>query len=156
MSVIQCESKRSFVLLVGAAWLIVPVDSRPASATDLDTVTSRVISQLIATDPSDSTVEGYMSSLQSNGSWSDINYSNTAQTNWTPATALTRMLDMAESYSNSSSSLDGSTTLEADILKAYDYWISVDPQSTNWYDNDIRTPQDLGTTMVLMRSQLSS
>jgi autotransporter-associated beta strand protein len=156
MSVIQCEGKRSFVLLVGAAWLIAPVDSRSASATDLDTVTSRVIAQLIATDPSDSTVEGYMSSLQSNGSWSYIDYSNTSETNWTPATALTQMLDMAESYSNSSSSLHQNTTLEADILNAYNYWMSVNPQSTNWYDNDIRTPQGIGSTMVLMESDMSA
>ncbi len=142
--------------MAGAASAVMPSLNQVARATDLDTITQRLTSQLISQDPSDSTVEGYMSTLQSNGSWSDINYANTAQTNWTPATHLIRLYDMAESYWNPSSSLYQSSTLEADIFNAYNYWISADPQSTNWYDNDIRTPQDLGQTAVLMRGELSA
>ena len=66
------------------------------------------------------------------------------------------MYDMAESYNNSGSSLYHSTTVATDVSNAFNYWISVDPQSTNWFDNAIRTPQDLGTTMVLMRNVLTS
>jgi autotransporter-associated beta strand protein len=129
---------------------------RCPAQTDLQTITQREQAELIDQDPSDSTVEGFMSSLQSNGSWSDIDYQNTAETNWTPATHLTRMDSMAESYQNPSSSLYHSSTLMADISNAFNYWVSVDPTSTNWYDNDIRTPEDMGQCVMLISSQLSS
>src|SRR5262249_24786782 len=106
--------------------------------------------------PSTLSVQGYMNSLQSNGSWSDINYANTAQTNWTPLTHVTRLEAMAELCSASSSSLYHNATLGADISKAFDYWISVDPMSTNWFDNDIATPQNLGETMVLVSNTILS
>ena len=128
----------------------------PARADDLTTITQRVTAQLLSNVPSASTVQGYMSSLQSNGSWSDINYSNTAQTNWTPLTHLDRMEAMAQDYSASSSSLYHNATLAADISSAFNYWISANPTSTNWFDNDIAAPQALGDSMVLIGSTLSS
>jgi chondroitin AC lyase len=126
-----------------------------ARASDLTTVSQRVTAQLLSSIPSTSTVEGYMSSLQSNGSWSDIDYSNTAITDWTPLTHLQRLEAMAQDYSSSSSSLYHNATLEADISNAYNYWITANPMSDNWYDNDIAAPQSLGDTMILINSILS-
>ena len=142
---------RSSIVLAAVA-----LASTLAYGTDLDTITQRVTAQLLGSLPSTSSVQGYMNSLQSNGSWSDINYANTAQTNWTPLTHLTRLESMAELYSASSSSLYHNATLGADISKAFDYWISVDPMSTNWFDNDIATPQNLGQTMVLVSKTILS
>jgi autotransporter-associated beta strand protein len=144
------------VVLSVAVFCALLVPPRAVAQTDLQTITTRYTAQLISEDPSDSTVEGYMSTLESNGSWPDINYSNTAQTNWTPATHLTRMDSMAESYNNPSSSLYHSASLATDLSDAFNYWISANPMSTNWYDNDIRAPQDLGDDMVLMDSLLNS
>jgi autotransporter-associated beta strand protein len=147
------RSRRPAIAALAAA--TTGILSLPAFASDLTTVQQRISSSLISSDPSDSTVGGYISSEQSNGSWSDINYGDTSQTNWTPATALTRMLDMAESYSNSTSTYYQSASVKTDILNAFDYWCSVDPQSTNWYDNDIRTPQGISNTEVLMSTLMS-
>jgi chondroitin AC lyase len=140
------------VVIALAVLLVTP----PADADDLATITQRVTAQLLSSVPSTSTVQGYMNSLQSNGSWSDINYANMAQTNWTPLTHLQRLEAMAEDYSSSSSTLYHNATLGADISNAYNYWISVDPQSTNWFDNDIATPQNLGQTMVLVSNSILS
>lgn len=122
----------------------------------MTTVDQRLTTELLSGTPSASTVEGYMSSLQSNGSWSDINYSNTAQTDWTPLQHLDRMLSMAEAYSDSASSLYQNATLETDISNAFNYWITADPMSTNWYDNDIAAPDAMGNIMLLVGGQLSS
>jgi chondroitin AC lyase len=122
----------------------------------MTTVDQRVTAELLSGTPSASTVEGYMSSLQSNGSWSDINYSNTAQTNWTPLQHLDRLLAMAEAYSDSASSLYQNATLDTDISNAFNYWITADPMSTNWYDNDIAAPDALGSIMLLVDGKLSS
>jgi chondroitin AC lyase len=141
-----------------AAWTVAIMLCGGASAlaTDLQTVSQRVIAQDLSSIASATTIEGYESSLQSNGSWSDINYADTSATNWSPDTHVTRLLAMAQAYSSSSSSLYDNATLKADILKAYDYWIATNPQSSNWWYNQIGSLQPLGSTMVLMQSSLSS
>src|SRR6478752_1503987 len=126
-----------------------------ASATDLDTIAQRVTDQLLSSVPSASTVQGYMNSLSANGSWSDINYANMAQTNWTPLTHLQRMLSMSQAYSSSTSSLYHNATLGTDLSNAFNFWISANPMSTNWFDNDIAAPQALGKSMVLISPILS-
>ena len=97
-----------------------------------------------------------MSSLSSNGSWSDVNYSSTVETNWSPLTHLQRMDSMAEAYASSGSSLYQNAALGADISNAYNYWITTNSMSSNWFDNDIAAPQALGDVMVLFSSNLSS
>ena len=138
-------------------------------AADFDTITSRVQSQLLSNAPSTSTVQGYMNSEAANGSWSDITYTSTAQTNWSPLTHVQRMASMAEIWGKSSSSLYHNTTLAADLRAAMDYWFtftanatgapsSADnynnptPYSTNWFDNNIAGPQALGSAMVMASS----
>lgn len=125
-------------------------------ADDLTTVRQRVVSDLLDSVPSASTVNGYTTSLNSNGSWSDIDYNSTADVSWNPLTHLDRLEAMAEAYSSSSSSLYHNAALKTSILKAYDYWISKDPQSQNWYHNEISAPQQLSDAMVLLDGILSS
>jgi hypothetical protein len=97
-----------------------------------------------------------MSSLQANGSWSDVNYASTAATNWSPLTHLQRMEAMAQVYNNPKSSLYQSATLSADLSSAMNYWIAANPQSSNWFDNDIAGPQALGAAMLLAKPAFSA
>ena len=140
----------------GTALAIVFAAASWAAGSDLDSISQRVTSQLLSSLPSTATVQGYMNGLQANGSWSDIDYSNTSQTNWLPLPHLQRLESMAQLYSSSGSSLYQNATLGSDISNAFNYWISVDPMSTNWFDNDIATPQDLGATMVLVSKSILS
>ncbi|MGN6369507.1 MAG: polysaccharide lyase family 8 super-sandwich domain-containing protein [Phycisphaerae bacterium] len=143
--------------------------ANPARAADFDTISQRVQSNLLGKAPSTSTVKGYMNSLQPDGSWTDINYASTAQTNWSPLTHVQRMAGMAEVWANPGSSLYHNTTLAADLRASMDYWFSFTanatgapsgadnfnnptPYSTNWFDNDIAGPQALGSAMVMATS----
>jgi len=144
----------ALITLIVAPWMVGNADR--ANADDIDTVRQRVVDDLLKSIPSTSTISGYRSSLNSNGSWSDINYNSTSSVDWTPLTHLERLEAMAESYSKSSSSLYHDAGLKADILKSYNYWISKDPQSSNWYYNEISSTQKLGEAMVLISDILSS
>ena len=123
---------------------------------DLDTVATRIKADLTASAPSASTVNGYLTTLGTNGRWSDVNYADTSQTGWSQQTHLSRLLSMAEAYANPSHSLYGSATLLAGIVKGYDAFVTLDPRSTNWWYNEINTPQLLGGTMLLVQPQLSA
>lgn len=123
---------------------------------DLDTVAARIRSDLTAAASSATTTNGYLSSLGADGRWSDVNYADTSQTGWSQQTHLTRMLSMARAYANPTHSLYGSATLLAGIVKAYDSFVALDPRSTNWWYNEINTPQLLGGTMLLVQPQLTA
>ena len=123
---------------------------------DLDTVATRIKADLTASAPSTSTVNGYLTTLGTNGRWSDVNYADTSQTGWSQQTHLSRLLGMAEAYANPSHSLYGSATLLTGIVRGYDAFVTLDPRSTNWWYNEINTPQLLGGTMLLVQPQLSA
>ena len=145
-----------FITAILAVAMVLQANGRFAVADDVDTVKQRITDNLLSSVSSASTINGYSSSLNSNGSWSDVAYASTANTSWEPLTHLTRLEAMAEAYSSSSHSLYHNASLKADILNAYNYWISRNPQSSNWYYNEISVPQKLGETMVLINGILSS
>lgn len=143
-------------LLTLSCLMLAAATAAAARGDDLDTVATRIKTDLWSAAPSTSTVNGYLTSLGTNGRWSDVNYADTSQTGWSQQTHLSRLLSMAEAYANPAHSLYGSATLMAGIAKGYDSFVSLDPRSTNWWYNEINTPQLLGGTILLVQSQLSA
>lgn len=100
-----------------------------------------------------------LSTISANGSWSDIDYTSTAQTNWEPITHLDRLKNMVLAYTLNTSNYVGNTELYARISSAFGYWYATDPRSTNWFMQQIACPQRVGVLLILMRTgtqQLSS
>jgi hypothetical protein len=61
----------------------------------------------------DADVAGLLSTLQADGSWADIPYSSTAQTNWEPISHLDRLKKLALAYTLSTSAYAGNSELHA-------------------------------------------
>lgn len=98
------------------------------------------------------TVESTLSSLQSNGSWTDINYSDRTFTVWKPIEHLVRVKNFALAYTMPTSNYYGSSVLYQAIVNSLTYWDQTDPQSDNWWFNQIASPQKLGEVLVLLRA----
>ncbi len=127
-----------------------------ARGDDLDTVAARIRTDLTSAASSATITNGYLTSLGADGRWSDVDYADTSQTGWSQQTHLSRLLSMSRAYANPTHALHGSATLLQGILKAYDAFVSLDPRSTNWWYNEINTPQLLGGTILLVQPQLSA
>lgn len=97
------------------------------------------------------TVAGLVSSLQSDGSWMDVDYASTAQTSWSPLTHLTRLKNMALAASNAASSYYNNIELCSKIQLALEYWYTEDPRSSNWFNQQISCPKAVGEILILMR-----
>lgn len=123
---------------------------------DFAVVSARLRSDLLGSLPTAAAVSEQLASLSASGTWSDINYASTEATTWAPRTHLARLLDMAKAYTAPGHSLAGSTTLRDGILRAYDAWTARDPRSSNWYHNEIGTPQNLARTILLVESELGA
>lgn len=143
---------RVWIATCCVAWAVM-TSNLTAQTADMDLVKSRIRLALSTGLASSSTIGEHQASLQADGTWPDINYASTAQTNWPPRTHLDRIRSMAKAYVWGS--LQGNATLRDDIFRAYDAWISRDPQSTNWWYQSINTPQYLGEILILMEPELS-
>lgn len=130
------------------------------AATVFDSIMQNIRSTLYGASPSigslNSNVTNYQNAINADGSWSDISYTNTAQTNWLPLTHLDRVKTMALAYTTSGSTFYQNATLYQNIVHAMQYWYNVDPRSSNWYNQQIASPQRVGQILILMRNGLTA
>lgn len=89
--------------------------------------------------------------LNDDGSFSDIDYTDTAQTNWKPASHLTRLRNLVVSYVNQGGTYYNDSTAYEKIVNGLRFWQKSKPVSTNWYMQEISSPQNIGVMLVMMR-----
>lgn len=147
---------RLLPLRLACVFAIFPCMGRAQTAADLATVEQRLEAGFLSSVPSSSTVASYQASLLADGSWANIDYASTSQTNWEPLAHIDRMNLMCRAWAHPSGSLYHNAGLLADILAAYDCWITKKPDSSNWWYDQIAVPQELGECMVLIKEQLST
>lgn len=94
----------------------------------------------------------YITQLNNDGSFSDIDYDDRSQTAWKPLAHLKRMKYMILSYTSPSSKYYKNKKLYDQIVKMFNYWYDKHPLSTNWYNQQIASPQRIGVMLILMRS----
>lgn len=91
-----------------------------------------------------------MDNIKENGSFDDYDYTYTGVT-WLQRGHWDRIFHMALSYVAPTSSLCGDEKLYDTIVKAITFWYKMNPQSTNWWENEIGWPKTAGRTMCLLR-----
>ncbi|WEK20037.1 MAG: polysaccharide lyase 8 family protein [Candidatus Pedobacter colombiensis] len=100
----------------------------------------------------DKAAEKNLATLQANGSWKDIDYKVTTITNWQPGEHLLRLESLAQAYITKDSRYYSSDQAYDAITRALKYWYDQDPKSSNWWHNEIATPQALGEILILLRN----
>ena len=90
--------------------------------------------------------------LNPDGSWPDVNYSDRTRTGeWSPHLHLDRIVNMAAVVALAANNMSNtSTTLVPPTLRAVDHWLAVDPQSDNWWWNELRVPDRIADTALLL------
>jgi chondroitin AC lyase len=96
--------------------------------------------------------------LLTNGSWSDINYSDIPSGTWSPWEHTKRLIVMAKAYNTPGQGLYRDATLRTQIEAALKYtsvyYGVTSLPNGNWWFWTIGVPLDLGPTLVLMRNDL--
>ncbi|ASZ13140.1 DNRLRE domain-containing protein [Chitinophaga pendula] len=96
-------------------------------------------------------VSNLLATMQGDSSWPDINYADRSQTNWLPIAHLDRLKPMVLAYTLAGGYYYGNTQLHQRISAALAYWYRVHPTSTNWYMQQIASPQRIGILLILLR-----
>jgi chondroitin AC lyase len=114
-----------------------------------DTIMNRVWQQTKANAASSSTIDGLLKSIQPNGKWNDVDYTDRTIAKWKPAVHLEHLRVLVNAYVLQEAKY-GDDLFNA-IQHAFEYWYSADPKSANWWHNEIGTPQNLGEMLIAMR-----
>ncbi len=123
----------------------------PASG-QLITITERLRNELIAVNVTDSETGTLLNSLRSDGSWADIDYSSTANTNWPAVNHTSRLKLICIAYNKPTSSFYHSSDVKVRIKAIIDFYLAAKPTSANWWYNAIGAPLNLGPSLVLLKT----
>lgn len=96
-----------------------------------------------------------LSTLQSDGSWKDVDYESQNRSGWLPKMHVERILILAKAYRLPSSGYFESKEVEDAIHKSLKYWIDKKLVSPNWWHNQIGVPKTLGGALILFEEKLS-
>lgn len=117
----------------------------------MDRIRSEMLSQAANITTLDNNVTSTLATLQTNGSWPDVSYAYSATT-YTADVHINRVKTFVQAYTNTGSSYYHSATLLAAINSSLGYWDTADPQSWNWYHNQISNPQRTGEILIMLET----
>lgn len=126
-----------------------PLHAQTEFTTILDRIKADVQAGAPGTTTLDNGVTATLATLQTDGSWADISYAYSSTT-YTADLHLSRVKNFALAYCAPASTHYQSSTVFNAIVSALGYWDTADPQSWNWYHNQISNPQTLGEIMILL------
>ncbi len=100
-------------------------------------------------------IEDLLSTITTNGTWPDIEYTSESRSNWDPLRHMQNMMVLARAYkSKSSEYYNDNSVLEA-ALKALEFWCNAGIQCPNWWYNEIGSPKIIAPLLILLEDEIS-
>ena len=100
-------------------------------------------------------IDGYLSLMSADGSWTDINYADTKRSGWEPKLHAERILELSKLYYSKTTEHYHSEKVKEAIHLALKYWFDTKPRCLNWWYNQIGIPKTLGAAFILLEEQLT-
>lgn len=104
----------------------------------------------------ETTIRHYLSTLQPDGSWSDIDYADQKRSGWNPKVHADRILALTKVYSMPRSAFYRSDEIGKAIRLTMNFWFDKKLHCPNWWYNQIGIPKTLGPAFLLFEDQLSA
>ncbi len=89
-----------------------------------------------------------LATQKQDGSWADIDYKDKGRSHWKPRLHLERLGRIACAYADSNASLYRKPEARDAVLRGLELWVMQDPQSQNWWNQQIGTPLRLFKIML--------
>jgi len=103
----------------------------------------------------DSDLEKIIHSQQTNGSWKDIQYADSARSNWDPTNHVSRLLYLSRAYITPTSKFYQQKEVSEVLHLGINYWFRVKPVCTNWWYNQIGVPRFMGLVFLFIEKELT-
>ncbi len=122
---------------------------------DLTTIKQRLIERELPSRASEEKITGLISALNEDGSWPDINYEHDSRAAWEPSRHMGRVLNVARAWASPEHALYHDESVREAMLRAYDFWMEIDPIAPNWWHNEIGVPRQLYRAMLFVEDELT-
>ncbi|MBX2843834.1 MAG: chondroitin lyase [Flammeovirgaceae bacterium] len=124
------------------------------SKSDIEIVRQRVIEETLRITVEDQTVKQIFTDLSEDGSWNYVNYTDVSRTGFENRIHLSNMVLMARAYKSKKSSFHKNKKLKFAIESSLNFWVERDFICDNWWHNQIGTPTNLVTLLLIMDGDL--
>ena len=119
------------------------------AAADMSIVRGRIIDSL-KTSPKDEEVAAILAQQKPDGSFSDLDYSDTIVNDaWQPQKHLYRLQTMTSAYVSPAGKYAKSEAIEHAVMDGVQYWLTNDIRNKNWFFNEIRVPRLLACVSLV-------
>ena len=147
-----------FLLLVFGffidAW---PLPDADLGGHDLRVITQRLVENYLDVQVDEEGVGNCMKMMREDGSFPDIDYVTVYGEAYFPqGTHLKRLDSMAVAYRKQGNKFYKDKKLLSLIRAGLSYWQRMDPQSRNWWFNDIGAPQDYMIVVLLLKGEIGN
>lgn len=101
-------------------------------------------------------IDGYIRTLDTDGSWSDINYKDKKRSGWEVKIHAERILEMTKFYRLKKDTGKTSERLISAIHRSMSYWFKQEFKCSNWWYNRIGIPRTLGPAFLLFEQEMTA
>ncbi|WP_394749688.1 polysaccharide lyase 8 family protein [Spongiimicrobium salis] len=122
--------------------------------TDISLLKRRITSDFLAKEIDASQIKKILRKQDKNGSWKDIDYSDSTKSEWKLKKHLEHINALTLAYKSPNSPLQNNKNLKRSIISGLDYWLKHDFQNPNWWHNTIGTPRLLGPVLLTLQDEL--
>ncbi|MCK3685346.1 polysaccharide lyase family 8 super-sandwich domain-containing protein [Maribellus sp. YY47] len=124
------------------------------TTSDIDVIKKRVFEQAVQPLPDNIVIENLIASIKADGTWPGIDYEDVSREGFQHARHSSNMVILARAYKSKESKYYKKKEVKAAIEKALKNWVDHDYFCENWWHNQIGTPNNLVTLMLLVGDDL--
>ncbi|MCY1719030.1 polysaccharide lyase beta-sandwich domain-containing protein [Prolixibacteraceae bacterium Z1-6] len=122
---------------------------------DIEIVKTRIFQEMMKDGSDDTKISQLLESIKEDGTWPGINYEDVSRTGFEHRFHSDNMNILARAYNSKSSKYYKSKKVKTTIELALKNWIDHDYFCDNWWHNQIGTPNNLVTLMLLVGDKLN-
>jgi chondroitin AC lyase len=142
------------VVCIALAALTAGADGRKS---DMDVLKERLAAEQVdERRTSDESTRWLMKRQQDDGTWKDIDYKHRQRTGWEPHRHSGRVLQLARAWADGDSKLHHAQAVLTALRQGVAAWLRLDPESPNWWHNQIGVPTHFAGVLLLAGDELSA
>ena len=122
--------------------------------TDLKTIKERIVNEIMKPPVNEAQVAKLIETIKDDGTWPEINYDDVSRTAFEHRFHLTNILALARAYKSKNSKFRKSKKVKKAVELALKKWADNDYFCENWWHNQIGTPHQLVTIMLIIGDEL--
>jgi len=135
-------------------FLLIVCTRSTMAQSDLDIIKDRILQELTKPEVDDEEIAQLLQSQHDDGTWPGINYEDVSRTGFEHRWHLSHMVDLARAYQVPSSTYHQDASVRQAIEAALSNWVENDYFCDNWWHNQIGTPGNLVSLMLMIGDEL--